>query len=239
MNFPYEPPSFLETVIFRLTIFIMGGLLALEMRNSIIAYLFILALLEASTVTAWEPWTHVIIQDKSGDVKISNFGALPNVSVSSIDISEVEITLKGGIIEVAFYLNGYPLRAEDAGLGNRSRYMFSYTLMAPVLVNKTPAYLTVSYDNVVPSINETSSLSIVGKGISYVSKASVHIEGTKLVITGRAPHGFQGFTNGTVTAMALIQSSKEALTGAIDEAEYVLGVSKETTTVTQHNKVSG
>ncbi len=209
--------------------------MTLNMRALVVTCLLILALSEAITPTAWELWTHIVIHDEIGDVKISNFGALPNVSVSSIDITEVEIALEKGAIEVVFELNGYPLEIEDAGLGNKSHYIFSYTLMAPALVNGSPAYLTVSYDNTAPSIDKVSSLSIVGKGFSYMSKASIHVEGTRLIITAKAPQGFQGLTNGTVMAMALIQSSKEALTGAIDEAEYVLGGGVKTITKTSEN----
>ncbi|MCD6323535.1 MAG: hypothetical protein J7L55_00250 [Desulfurococcales archaeon] len=192
-------------------------------------HVFLAILLASAAVAAagiGKVWPDVVIHDAAGDVKVSNFGDLPNVSTKSFDITQVSFNVRNGVIKVTFKCVGKPVTVEEVGVGKQSKFMFSYSLMAAAVVNGTLGDVTVSYDNVVPSRLEAATLSILAKGTAYVRNGNVSLEGNTLTLTFEAPPGFEGLGEGTVTAMALMQSNRNALTGAYDETTLTLGGGK-------------
>ncbi len=193
--------------------------------------MFALVMTSAITMatSTHQAWPNVVIRDDVGDVKVSNFGGLPNVSIESFDLKEVSFKTSEGFIEVSFTFAGKPITVEEVGVGNRSKFMFSYTLMGAGVVNGTPADITVSYDNVVPSPAQTSTVTIITNGTAYIRNGNVSVDGNTLKIVFKAPPGFMGLGSGTITAISLMQSNTNAFTGIYDEASVRLGTNQVST----------
>ena len=164
----------------------------------------------------------IVINDKSNDVSIYNYGGFPNVSVKSVDIVRVKVMiLSNSTIILSIKLNGRPLDIRTAGFGRTAKYMFSYSLIMPVIINSHKAVLRLSYDNLVSSIEKTVSVRIHDVE-QYSASGNYSIINNTLIIRAPLPASFQGLNKGEVIVRAILQSSVSEYTGASDIAVYKL-----------------